>query len=220
MDKELIIDLAKKCKKSSQTLATLSSAKKDEALIQISNELKNDYIAILIENKKDMENAVEKGLSKSMQDRLLLTKDRIYGMAKAVEEIAAQDDPIGKMNNFITRPNGIKVGKMTIPLGVIMMIYESRPNVTSDAAALCFKAGNGIILRGGSEAFHSNKIIADIMHKALEKCDIPKEVISFVPDTNREIMNLLLTLDEYIDLVIPRGGESLIKFVAKTKYNL
>jgi len=103
-----------------------------------------------------------------------------------------------------------------VPLGVILIIYEARPNVTSDAAALCFKAGNGIILRGGSEAFHSSKLIADLMHVALEKCGIPKNVITFVPDTDREIMNLLLTLDEYIDLVIPRGGESLIKFVAKT----
>ena len=216
MNKELIIDLAKKCQQSSKILATLSSAKKDEALLQIAEELKVNYAKIITENEKDMINAKEKSLSKSMQDRLLLDKDRIFGMAKAVEEIASQDDPIGKMDNFITRPNGIKVGKMTIPLGVIMMIYESRPNVTSDAASLCFKAGNGIILRGGSEAFHSNKIIAEIMHKALEKSNIPKEVISFVPDTDREIMNLLLTLDEHIDLVIPRGGEGLIRFVAKT----
>ncbi|MBN2280288.1 MAG: glutamate-5-semialdehyde dehydrogenase [Candidatus Marinimicrobia bacterium] len=216
MNKEQIIQLAENCCQSSKVLATLSSAKKDEALLQIAEQLRTDHISIMIENKKDMDNAQEKGISKSMQDRLFLNKDRIFAMAKAVEDIAGQEDPVGKMKDFITRPNGIKVGKMTIPLGVILMIYEARPNVTSDAAALCFKAGNGIILRGGSEAFHSNKCIADIMHKALEKCNIPKEVITFVPDTDREIMNTLLTLDEIIDLVIPRGGEGLIKFVAKT----
>jgi len=216
MNKKQIIQLAENCRQSSKVLATLSSAKKDEALLQIAEELKSNYAEIISENEKDMVNAKEKDISKAMQDRLLLTKDRIFGMAKAVEDIAGQEDPIGQMNNFITRPNGIKVGKMTIPLGVIMMIYEARPNVTSDAAALCFKAGNGIILRGGSEAFYSSKCISDIMHKALEKCDIPKDVITFVPDIDREIMNLLLTLDEQIDLVIPRGGEGLIKFVTKT----
>lgn len=216
MNKEAIIEFTKKCRDASKVVATLSSAKKEQALLQIAEELKANYADIIKANEKDMVNAREKGISKAMQDRLLLTKERIFGMAKAVEEIAAQEDPVGQMNNFITRPNGIKVGKMTIPLGVIMMIYEARPNVTSDAAALCFKAGNGIILRGGSEAFHSSKFIADLMHQALEKCGIPKNVISFVPDTDREIMNTLLTLDEYIDLVIPRGGEGLIRFVAKT----
>ena len=216
MNKESIIQFAKNCHQASKVVATLSSAQKDEALMQIAEKLKANYAEIIEANKLDMVNAQEKGLSKAMQDRLLLTKDRIFGMAKAVEDIAGQDDPVGKMNNFITRPNGIKVGKMTIPLGVIMMIYEARPNVTSDAAALCFKAGNGIILRGGSEAFHSSKFIADLMHKALEKCGIPKDVISFVPDTDREIMNTLLTLDEIIDLVIPRGGEGLIRYVAQT----
>ncbi len=211
-----IIKLAKNCQQASKTLATLSSAKKNEALITIAEELKANYAQIIKANEKDMENAQAKNISKAMQDRLQLTRDRIIDMAKAVEEIAILSDPVGKMNNFITRPSGIKVGKMTIPLGVIMMIYEARPNVTSDAAALCFKAGNGIILRGGSEAFHSNQCIADIMHDALEKCHIPKEVITFVPDTDREIMTLLLTLDEAIDLVIPRGGEGLIRFVAKT----
>ena len=215
MNQTAIIDLAKQCRESSKILATLSSAKKDQALLQIARHLRENHIAILTANQKDISLAKEKSLPKAMLDRLLLTKDRIYNMAKAVEEIANQENPIGKMNNFITRPNGIKVGKMTIPLGVIMMIYEARPNVTSDAAALCFKAGNGIILRGGSEAFHSNMAITEVMHKALEISKIPKNIITFVPDTNREIMNVLLTLDQYIDLVIPRGGENLIKFVAK-----
>lgn len=216
MKLEAIIQLANACQQASKTLATVSSAKKNDALLTIAEELKSNYAEILKANEKDMKNAQKKTISKAMQDRLILTKERIFSMAKAVEEIAALSDPVGKMNNFITRPSGIKVGKMTIPLGVIMMIYEARPNVTSDAAALCFKAGNGIILRGGSEAFYSNQCIADIMHRALEKCDIPKEVITFVPDTERKIMNLLLTLDEAIDLVIPRGGEGLIRFVAKS----
>lgn len=216
MNKEAIIQLAKNCQQASKNLATLPSSKKDATLLQIAEELENNYTDILKANEKDMAKAKEKGISKAMQDRLLLTQERIFSMAKAVKDIAGQEDPVGKMNNFITRPNGIKVGKMTIPLGVIMMIYEARPNVTSDAAALCFKAGNGIILRGGSEAFHSNKCIAEVMHKALKKSGIPTEAITFVPDTDREIMNTLLTLDDIIDLVIPRGGEGLIRFVAKT----
>ncbi len=215
MKKNPMIQLAEKCHYASKILANLPSSKKREALLQIAKGLKKNYADILAENKTDMKAAKAKGISRAMLDRLLLTKERIFKMATAVAEIANQDDPVGQMNHFKTRPNGISVGKMTIPLGVIMMIYEARPNVTSDAAALCFKAGNGIILRGGSNAFHANQAIVKIMHQALKAMNIPTDVITFVPSTDRSLMTDLLTQDELIDLVIPRGGEGLIRYVTQ-----
>ena len=207
---------AKACQQASHVTASLDSHVKNEALLSIATELELRIPEILAANAKDLALASEKGLSGSMLDRLTLDEARIQSMADAVREVAALPDPVGEVTGEWVRPNGIRVGRRRIPLGVIAMIYESRPNVTVDAAALCLKAGNAIILRGGSEAFHSNTALAEILGSALESHNIPAEAVSLVPTTNREAMNELLTLDEHIDLVIPRGGESLIRFVNET----
>jgi glutamate-5-semialdehyde dehydrogenase len=150
-----------------------------------------------------------------MLDRLLLTSERILGMANAIKEVVHLEDPVGKMDEHRIRPSGLQVAMMRIPLGVIAIIYEARPNVTSDAATLCLKSGNAVILRGGSEAFNSNVAVVNALHKGMEKVGVDKSALTFVPTTDREAMVELLKLDDYIDLVIPRGGEGLIRFVAE-----
>jgi len=215
MSQFILKKFVQECKEASKYVATLSSLKKIHVLQTIADYLIEFTDEILSENKKDMINAIANDISKPMQDRLLLTSDRVKSMSDAVLEVSDLEDPIGNISSFVQRPNGIKVGKMSIPLGVIAVIYEARPNVTSDAAALCFKAGNGIILRGGSNAYNSNLKIVEIIHKALKAEDVPENIISFIPDTDRKVMEELLTYDELIDLVIPRGGEGLIRFVSK-----
>jgi len=168
---------------------------------------------IIEANNIDLKKAEEKGLSSALIDRLKLNDDRIDSMIKAIKEIVQLDDPVGTIENIKTRPNGIQVGTMRIPLGVIAIIYEARPNVTSDAAALCIKSGNGVILRGGSEAFNSNIAIVEALKKGIEEVGVNPDIITFIPTTEREAMTELLKLEEYIDLVIPRGGEGLIRFV-------
>ncbi len=175
-----------------------------------------DEAVILRANSLDISSGREKGLDAAMLDRLALDHDRLAKMAEAVREIASLPDPVGEVSEMVTRPSGIKVGKMRIPLGVIAMIYEARPNVTSDAAALCLKAGNSVILRGGSEAFNSNQAIAGSLRSALSSNGIPPEAVSLLPTNDRKAIADLLTMDNYIDLVIPRGGEGLIRYVAET----
>ncbi|MDP2993388.1 MAG: glutamate-5-semialdehyde dehydrogenase, partial [Deltaproteobacteria bacterium] len=166
-------------------------------------------------NEKDLQAAKKKGLSAAFIDRLTLTNKVIKAMADGLAEVAALPDPVGEVVRMWRRPNGLQVGRMRIPLGVIGMIYESRPNVTVDAAALCLKAGNAILLRGGSEAIHSNLVLAGVLQKSLEKFKVPGEAIQVIPVTDREAVKEMLLLEEYIDLIIPRGGESLIRFVAE-----
>jgi len=214
LNKELV-EIAKKCKQASRKVARLSTAVKDEALIAMAVQLDKDQDVIFKANAIDIKNGKGKNLSSAMIDRLILDEQRISGMARALRDVASFSDPVGEMSDIRPRPNGIRVGMRRIPLGVIGIIYESRPNVTSDAAGLCLKAGNAVLLRGGSEAFHSNKAIIDSMHKALHTTGVPPEAISFVPTTERSILIDLLKLDTYIDLVIPRGGEGLIRFVAE-----
>jgi len=213
-DKELL-EIAKKCKQASRRVARLSTAVKDEALHAMAAQLEKDRELIFAANAIDVKNGKDKNLSPAMIDRLVLNDLRISGMAGALRDVASFHDPVGEMSDIRTRPNGIQVGKRRIPLGVICIIYESRPNVTSDAAGLCLKAGNAVLLRGGSEAFHSNKAIVESLHKALKTTGIPPEAIFFVPTTDRSALTGLLKCDDYIDLVIPRGGEGLIRFVAE-----
>lgn len=177
--------------------------------------IENTADFIISENSKDIDAGREKGLSEAMLDRLLLTKDRITGIADAIREIVTLTDPVGDIANLALRPNGMQVGKMRIPLGVIAMIYESRPNVTAEAAALCIKSGNAVILRGGSEAIFSNVALANCLHKVLDEQGIDKNIVSVIPDTSREIINELLKQRDSIDLVIPRGGEGLIRYVTE-----
>ncbi len=166
-------------------------------------------------NKKDLVAGKEKGLSDAMMDRLELTPERVEGMASAIEEIINLKDPVGDSYILEERPNGLKIEKMRIPLGVIAMIYEARPNVTADAGALCFKSGNGVILRGGKEALKSSQAIASVMHKVLEKHGLPTALISVIPDPDRGLLMELMQQRDTIDLIIPRGGEGLINFVTE-----
>lgn len=205
--------LTEKARKVSHLISRLSGKEKNVLLERMADLLIENAAWIENENRKDVEQAENKGLSSALIDRLVLNKSRIESMAMALRDISMLPDPIGEISQIGTRPNGLRVGRMSIPLGVIMIIYEARPNVTSDAAGLCLKAGNAVILRGGSEAFHSNRNIVNILHKALEEAGLPKEIISLVPTTDRESILELLKMNETIDLVIPRGGEGLIRFV-------
>ena len=208
-------DFAKKAKAASLQTAILTEDDKNKTLLDMASELRAATANILMANQKDIDTAKKAKLSDAMIDRLLLTPVRIEGIAKALEHITTLNDPVGKIKNRQTMDNGLQVAKMSIPLGVIAMIYESRPNVTADASALCLKAGNAVILRGGKEAIHSSLAIAAALHSALEKNGIDKGAISVVPDPDRKHMNDLLTLTEYVDLIIPRGGEGLIRFVSE-----
>jgi glutamate-5-semialdehyde dehydrogenase len=211
-----IESLAADCRLASRQVATLSTERKNRVLRRMADALHDHTTSILAANERDVSGARADGLPKAMVDRLVLTDDRIQAMASALREVASFADPVGRMSGTTKRPSGIEVGQMRIPLGVIAMIYEARPNVTSDAAGLCFKAGNAVFLRGGSEAFHSNHAVADALHEALEAEDINPAAITLVPTTNREAVQDMLTLNEHIDLVIPRGGEGLIRFVDET----
>ncbi len=205
--------LAEEAFNAKYTMARLSTRIKNEVLLKIGEEILKRKEEIMKENKGDVENAKEKGLSKAMIDRLILNEKRINQMVDGLKVVANLPDPVGEIVWGTTRPNGLKIRQIRVPLGLILMIYESRPNVTIDAAGLCFKAGNSVILRGGSESFNSNLILVNIMKDVLDKYNIPSSAISFVPTTSRDAIKELLTYDELIDVVIPRGGENLIKAV-------
>jgi len=192
-------------------LACISSAIKDRALNAISSALIERSGEILEANRLDLENAAAEGYPKALLDRLRLDEGRIKGMANGITEIAAANDPVGRVISGSIRPNGLKIEKVTVPLGVIAVIYEARPNVTADAAALCLKAGNAVILRGGKEAINSNRAIAGIMRSAIKKEGLPEDCIQLVGDTSRESANELMKLNKYIDVLIPRGGAGLIR---------
>ncbi len=194
-------------------IANASSNKKNEALAKISEALKTNCDKIIAANDKDLENAVNNGMSVSMQDRLRLTKERVLAIADSVDYVISLDDPIGKTISGAKRPNGMNISKVSVPLGVIAIIFESRPNVTVDAAVLCLKSGNAVILRGGKEAYNSNKILCEIMREAVFACGLPKDIIGFVDDTSREVSSQLMKANGYIDVLIPRGGASLINAV-------
>jgi glutamate-5-semialdehyde dehydrogenase len=212
---QTINELAKKAKFASTTLTALSTETKNRALATVADLLIMKKQHLQEENKKDLEAGAAKGLSVAMLDRLRLSDGVIDAMVKGLRELITLPDPVGSIENLAKRPNGIQVGRMRIPLGVIAMIYESRPNVTIDAAALCLKTGNAIILRGGSEAINSNIALAAILQQALNIHNIDGNAVQIIPVTDRLAINHLLTLEEDIDLVIPRGGEGLIRFVSQ-----
>jgi glutamate-5-semialdehyde dehydrogenase len=210
-----VVAIAKKGRIASNILARTSSEIKNRALLNMAEKLIEREAYLIEENEKDLAYAREQGLSNAMIDRLTLNSSTIGGIAEGLTEIAALPDPVGKVTSMWKRPNGLLVGRMRIPLGVIGIIYESRPNVTADAAALCMKSGNAVILRGGSEAIHSNLAIAGILQDVLASVGIPETAIQIIPTTDRQAVNELLSLEEYVDVIIPRGGEELIRAVVQ-----
>ncbi len=199
---------AKACRKAA---ATASTAEKNAALAAISAALREGVDIILDANNADLIAARENGMSEAMQDRLRLTADRINGIADGVDDVIKLEDPIGEVISGSVRPNGMSITKVRVPLGTIAIIFESRPNVTVDAAVLCLKSGNAVILRGGKEAFNSNRCLCSIMRSALAKVGFPEDLIQFVEDTSREVSNELMRCSDYIDVLIPRGGAGLIR---------
>jgi len=210
-----MINLGKRAKAASRKAANLTITEKNQGLESVAFTLVDETPSILQENEKDVNAAKEKGISEGLIDRLQLTPERIQDMAEGLREIINLNDPIGDMNDFVTRPNGLKVGKMRVPLGVIGIIYESRPNVTADAFGLCFKTGNAVILRGGSDALNSNLAIVKAIKKGLAKAHLPEDVILLVEDVSRETAKEMMGLHEYIDVLIPRGGAGLIASVVE-----
>jgi len=202
-------------KRISQEIATLSGETKIKVLNQMADALIENCDYIISNNEKDMSDATLNGLSEALLDRLLLTGPRVEAMAQAIKEIASQKEPVGRILDGWVTPNGLNIQKVSVPIGVVGIIYESRPNVTSDTAALCFKSGNVCVLKGGKEAQHSNSAIAYVLKQVLAKNKIPEQAISLLPDSSREGVANLIKQDKYVDLIVPRGGEALIKFVSE-----
>lgn len=211
-----ITRMAQDAKRAARSLASLSTERKNSLLLRMAAALEEDKAAIQRENEKDLAAGRQKGLSAAMLDRLALSDRVMASMISGLREVVALPDPVGAVSDLVRRPNGLMVGRMRIPLGVIGMIYESRPNVTVDAAALCLKAGNAILLRGGSEAIHSNLALAGVLQAALTDHGIDSAAIQVIPVTDRAAVTILLAQDDLIDLIIPRGGEGLIRFVSET----
>ena len=214
-NKTYICDLAQGAKRASGVLAGALGEQRSRALTAIASNLREQANAIIQANKKDLDEGRKAGLNEAMLDRLGLDEERIGKMADSVEEIAQAADPVGQIIEGWTRPNGLVIHKLRVPLGVVAVIYESRPNVTSDAAALALKAGNAVILRGGKEAIHSNGAIVSAIRDGLAAAGIPQDAVSFVDRSEHELVNELLKLDSLIDVVIPRGGEALIRAVVE-----
>ncbi|WP_315117972.1 glutamate-5-semialdehyde dehydrogenase [uncultured Clostridium sp.] len=210
---DYIVAKGKNAKKASKILSVLDSNAKNKALTHMAENLVNNSQSIIEANKIDMEKGKEKGLSKALLDRLLINEKRIIDMAQGLREVADLPDPVGEVIKMWKRPNGIRIGQKRVPLGVLGIIYEARPNVTVDAAGLCLKSGNAVILRGGSEAINTNKCIAQILKDSCIQCGLPEGTIELIETTDREAVNIMLKLNEYIDVLIPRGGKGLIKTV-------
>ncbi|GAB6076124.1 glutamate-5-semialdehyde dehydrogenase [Desulfurobacterium crinifex] len=208
-------EIAKTAKEVSYKLIDLSTEIKDRTLKKAAELIKEKQDLIEKENQKDLIAGEEKGLSKAMLDRLLLNEKRINGMIQVLQDVASLNDPVGEVIKMWKRPNGLKIGKMRVPLGVVGIIYESRPNVTVEAASLCIKSSNAVILKGGSEAINSNRVLVNILKEAAASEGFPEEAIQFIDTTDRSAVKEMLQLDEYIDVIIPRGGEGLIRFVAE-----
>ena len=210
-----VIEMARNAKSAANLLARTATPVKDKVLRGMAEMLIEQKAFLISENQKDLECARGQGLAPAMIDRLTLKEATIRAMANGMLEVAALPDPVGKITSMWRRPNGLQVGKMRIPLGVIGIIYESRPNVTADAAALCLKSGNAVILRGGSEAIHSNLAIAQVLQGVLKKSEIPEAALQLIPFTDREGVRTMLEQEDTIDLIIPRGGEELIRAVVQ-----
>ena len=210
MDLQSILEKALSAKKSA---AKLGQDEKNTALNAVADKLIKRSDEIIKANKKDLENADANGMSQAMKDRLKLTDERIKGIAEGVRQVAALPDPIGRVLRMWKRPNGLNIGEMRVPMGVIAIIYESRPNVTIDSFALTFKSGNAVILRGGSDSIYSNIALVNAVKEALEECGIDQDIINLLEDTDRELVNQLMKANGYVDLLIPRGGAGLINNV-------
>lgn len=211
--RDMLIAQGKAAKKAAQVLAGIAADTKNEVLQAMADAVENAQAVIAAENQKDLEAGERAGLSKALLDRLELNTKRIGAMAQGLRELAKLPDPIGEIVEMQRRPNGLQIGKMRVPLGVVGMVYEARPNVTIDAAGLCFKSGNAVILRGGSEALNSNRILVQIAASVLERFGLPEGSIQLVSSTDREAVSILLGMHEYLDVLIPRGGAGLIQRV-------
>ena len=210
-----IVNMAKAARAAATQMAKCGSNQKNAVLLGMADKIEKDASAIKKANQKDLARAKKMGLSPAMIDRLTVSRATIKSMAKGLREVSGLNDPVGAISKSWLRPNGLEVTRMRIPLGVIGIIYESRPNVTIDAAGLCLKAGNAVILRGGSEALNSNQTLANIIGQVLSDCGLPETAVQIVPVRDREAVNILLNQEEFIDLIIPRGGEGLIRFVVE-----
>ncbi len=211
-----VLQLGVNAKAAESAIAGASTNVKNAALAAVAKALVENSALIIEENSKDLKLADENGMSKAMQDRLKLDESRISGMVKSIEELIALNDPVGQVTDGFVRPNGLRITKTRVPLGVIGIIFESRPNVTVDAAALCLKAGNAVILKGGKEAINSNICLGKIMRQALESVGLPADIVQVVETTSRKITNELMKLNGYIDVLIPRGSARLIQAVVNT----
>ncbi|EOT40170.1 MULTISPECIES: glutamate-5-semialdehyde dehydrogenase [Enterococcus] len=208
--------LGQQAKKSARELALMSTTRKNELLALMAQALLDNEENILVANQKDLAQANDNGISTVMQDRLRLTRQRIEEMAVGMRQVIQLADPIGEVEKMWKNPDGLMIGRQKVPLGVIGIIYESRPNVTTDAASLCFKTGNAVILRGGKEAFYSNQILVAILQKTLKSAGVDENAIQFVADTSHEVANQMMRLTQYLDVLIPRGGAGLIRRVKET----
>jgi len=213
--RELVEGRARAAREAAQALAIAATRVKNEALAQMARGLEEKAPAVLEANRADLERARAEGHPRAFLDRLTLTDTRIEAMAAGIRQVAALPDPVGETIRMWRRPNGMEVGRVRVPLGVIGFIYESRPNVTADAAALCVKSGNACVLRGGREALESNAVIAALLAKGLEKAGLPAEALGFIDVPDREAVDVLITLDRYVDLVVPRGGEAFVRMVGE-----
>jgi len=212
--KQVIEALGIKAKAASRKMRMIETRVKDEALKIAAGLFRSEMTEILTANALDMKAADENNLEAALKDRLALNPERVEAMAQGLEEVAALADPVGAISDLVYRPSGIQVGHMRVPLGVIGIIYESRPNVTADAAALCLKSGNAAILRGGSEAIHSNRAIAIVLRRALSKAGVPEDAVQLIDQTDRALVGALLAAEDYVDVIIPRGGKSLVARVS------
>jgi glutamate-5-semialdehyde dehydrogenase len=212
---EMVAEIAKGARKASRLLRKAGREEKDKALLRMSALLVEKKDLIRKENEKDLSNAGKLGLSSALIDRLTLDRKTIQSMADGLAEVASLPDPVGQVTGMWKRPNGLRVGRVRIPLGVIGFIYESRPNVTVDAAGLCLKSGNAVILKGGSEAIHSNIALGRLLEEALKETGLPHEAVQVIPSTDRQAVQILLRLEEDVDVIIPRGGEGLIRYVTE-----
>lgn len=212
---DYIVQLGENAKKAKSAIANAKTGDKNSILVKIAENLRKNVDRILVENKKDLESAKNNGISEAMSDRLKLSKERIDAIADACIELTALKDPVGEVLEGSVRPNGIKITKVRVPMGVIGIIYESRPNVTVDAASLCIKSGNAVILRGGKEAINSNKVLMDVMRESVAECGFPADIVQLVEDTSRESASKMMKANGYIDVLIPRGGKGLISSVVQ-----